>query len=67
MLAASIFLNIALQSSVNPNLFNNYMILGYMVMGIIGLVYIASLAMRQRNLRQDIQLLEHLLEDEEAS
>ncbi|MCA9898774.1 MAG: hypothetical protein H6654_09040 [Ardenticatenaceae bacterium] len=64
---AAIFLNIALQSSVNPNTFNNYMILGYMVMGIIGLVYIVSLAVRQRNLHQDLQLMERLLEDEDAA
>ncbi|MBK7893627.1 MAG: hypothetical protein WAS33_28430 [Candidatus Promineifilaceae bacterium] len=63
---AAMFLNIALQSSVNPNTFNNYMLLGYMVMGVIGLVYIVSLAVRQRNLRQDLQLMERLLEDEDA-
>ncbi|MEZ4593535.1 MAG: hypothetical protein R3D55_20690 [Chloroflexota bacterium] len=51
---------------MNPNTFNNYMLLGYMVMGIIGLVYIVSLAVRQRNLRQDLQLMERLLDDEDA-
>ena len=59
------FLNIAWQSSVNPNIFNNYLMLGYTVMMIIGLVYIVSLAVRQRNLRQDIQLMERLLQDDE--
>lgn len=62
----AMFLNIALQSSVNPNTFNNYMLLGYLVMGVIGLVYIVSLAVRQRNLRQDLQLMERLLNDEDA-
>jgi hypothetical protein len=61
------FLNIALQSTVNSNTFNDYLILGYMVMGLIGLVYIVSLAVRQRNLRQDIQLMERLLQDDEEA
>lgn len=61
----SIFLNIALQSSVNPDTFNNYLLLGYLVMGVIGLVYITSLVMRQRNLQQDIQLMERLLQEDE--
>ena len=64
---ASLFLNVALQSSVNPNTFNNYLMLGYAVMGTIGLVYIVSLALRQRNLRQDIQLMERLLQDDEEA
>ncbi|WP_420641350.1 hypothetical protein [Candidatus Leptofilum sp.] len=63
----SFFLNIALQSSVNPNTFNNYMLLGYMVMGVIGLIYIVSLVLRQRNLQQDIQLMERLLQDDEEA
>jgi hypothetical protein len=63
----SLLLNIALQSSIDPNTFNNYLFLGYGVMGTIGLVYIVSLAVRQRNLRQDIQLMERLLQDDEES
>jgi len=61
------FLNIAWQSSVNSDTFNNYLMLGYTVMVVIGLVYIVSLAIRQRNLRQDIQLMERLLQDDEES
>lgn len=67
MFAYLFFLNIAWQSSITPNTFNNYLILGYTVMGLIGLVYIASLAVRQRNLRQDIQLMERLLQDDEET
>jgi hypothetical protein len=67
MLAHLFFLNIAWQTGVDPDNFNNYLILGYVVMGIIGLVYIVSLAMRQRNLRQDIQLMERLLQDDEET
>ena len=64
---ADLLLNIALQSSIDPDRFNNYLILGYGVMGVIGLVYIVSLAVRQRNLRQDIQLMDRLLQDDEES
>ena len=64
---ANLLVNIALQSSVNPDTFNNFLVLGYGVMGAIGLVYIVSLAVRQRNLRQDIQLMERLLQDDEES
>jgi hypothetical protein len=64
---ANLLLNIAWQTSINPDRFNNYLILGYGVMGTIGLVYIVSLAVRQRNLRQDIQLMERLLQDDEES
>ena len=67
MFATSLFLNIAWQSSVTPNTFNNYLTLGYFVMGAIGLVYIVSLAVRQRNLRQDIKLMERLLQDDEEA
>jgi len=67
MFATLFFMNIAWQSSIAPNTFNNYLILGYTVMGIIGLVYIVSLAVRQRNLRQDIQLMERLLQDDEEA
>ena len=67
MLAHPLFLNIAWQTGVDPNNFNNYLTLGYVVMGIIGLVYIVSLAVRQRNLRQDIQLMERLLQDDEET
>ena len=67
MFTSLLFLSIALQSSINPNRFNNFLILGYVVMGIIVLVYIVSLATRQRNLQQDIQLMSRLLQDDEDS
>lgn len=63
----NIFLNVMLQSSINPDTFNNYLILGYVVMATIGLVYIVTLAMRQRNLQQDIQLMQRLLQDDEEN
>ena len=67
MFAFSFFLNIVLQSGVGPDHFNNYLLLGYVVMFVIGLVYVVSLAVRQRNLQQDIQLMERLLQDDEDS
>ena len=67
MFSPLFFLNVALQSSINPNTFNNYLMLGYGVMFVIGLVYVVSLAVRQRNLRQDVQLMEQLLQDDEEA
>ena len=58
------FLNILLQS-VDPNRFNNFLLLGYGVMWIIGLGYVVSLYNRQRNLRQDIHTLRQLLDEDE--
>lgn len=59
-------LSILLQGQVsNPNRFNNYLVLGYFVMWLIGVVYIVSLAARQRNTQQDIQLLQQLLQEDE--
>ncbi len=55
------------QPGVDPNVFNSYLILGYIVMWIIAMIYIVSLFVRQRNLRQDIELMEHLLQDDEQA
>jgi CcmD family protein len=57
-----------MQSEIfDPNKFNGYMILGYVVMWLIVMVYISILANRQRNVREEIDLLQQLLkEDEEA-
>lgn len=55
------------QPGVDPNVFNSYLILGYIVMWIIAMIYIVSLFVRQRNLRQDIELMEHLLQDVEQA
>ncbi|MEW5986072.1 MAG: cytochrome c biogenesis protein [Chloroflexota bacterium] len=53
-----------LWQAADPNQFNNYMLLGYVVMWLIGLGYVYYLANRQRNLRQDILLLRQLLQEE---
>ena len=57
-----------IQSGIfDPNQFNGYMILGYFVMWLIVMVYILILANRQRNVREEVELLQQLLrEDEEA-
>jgi preprotein translocase subunit YajC len=43
------------------------MILGYVVMWLIVMIYILILANRQRNVKEEVELLQQLLkEDEEA-
>ena len=51
---------------IDPNLTNNYLILGYVVMGLIALVYVISLVSRQRNVQKDIELMRQLLEEDEG-
>lgn len=43
----------------------SYLILGYVIMGGIGLVYVLSLLWRQRNLRRDLDVIERLHSDED--
>ena len=45
----------------NPNLFNQYLIGGYIAMSAVPLLYIIYLYVRQRNLQGDIDLLAQLL------
>lgn len=51
------------QSDV-ANQFNGYLILGYAAMWVIGMIYVISLASRQNNLKQDIQLMQQLLQED---
>ena len=52
----------------DPHKFNHFMILGYFVMWLIAIIYILTLANRQRNVREEVKLLQELLkEDEEAT
>jgi len=55
----------ALQPGADPNQFNGFLLLGYAVMWLIVMIYILSLALRQRNLRRDIELMEQLLQDDD--
>ncbi len=44
----------------------NYMIAGYTVIFTVMIIYLTSLVIRWRNLRQDKEMLEHLEEEEES-
>lgn len=57
--------SLLLQTAVDPNKFNSFLILGYVVMWLIGVAYLYYLYSRQRNLNQDLQLLQKLLESED--
>lgn len=60
------FLSVLLQGPVgDPMQFNNYLVLGYVVMWLIGTAYVVSLAVRQRNLQKDVDLLQKLLRENE--
>ena len=54
-----------LQTVTDPNQFNNYLLLGYAAMWLIGMIYIASLVIRQRNLRRDLELMEQILQEDD--
>lgn len=66
-MALMIYLLTFMQPSVDPNRFNGYLLLGYFVMWLIVVVYIVSLAMRQRNLEKDIELMEKILQEDEET
>lgn len=55
----------ALQISADPDKFNGFLLLGYGVMWLIVMIYIISLALRQRNLRRDIELMEQILQEDD--
>lgn len=66
-MALWIYLLTFMQPSVDPNRFNSYLLLGYFVMWLIVVVYIASLAIRQRNMEKDIELMEKILQEDEET
>ncbi len=55
----------ATQISIDANQFNDFLILGYFVMGLIALIYIASLFLRQRNLKRDLELMKRILQEDD--
>ena len=55
----------ALQAAADPDKFNSFLLLGYGVMWLIVMIYIASLAIRQRNMRRDIELMEQILQEDD--
>ena len=42
----------------------NFLILGYALIGAIGMGYITTLILRQRNLKRDIEVLNRIQDDE---
>jgi hypothetical protein len=58
------FLTILAQIAIeDPNRFNNFLMLGYFAIWLIGLGYVVLLANRQRNVQQDLKLMRRLLEE----
>ena len=52
---------------LDPNKFNNYLILGYFVMWLIVMAYIFILLNMQKNARDDIRLMRQLLKEDEET
>ena len=64
---SGLFLSALLQAGIeDPNLFADFLALGYVLMWAASAVYIISLWTRQRNTKQDLALLRRLLEEDEA-
>ena len=42
-----------------------YLLLGYAIIGGVGLIYTISLFIRQRNLKRELEVLERLQQDED--
>lgn len=50
----------------NPNHFNEYLVLAYGVLWVIGILYVANLINQQRNAQKDLELMRRLLEEHES-
>lgn len=55
-------LALAFLQTGDPNRFNVYLLGGYAVMSSIALIYVIYVALRQRNLRKDVALLQQLVQ-----
>jgi hypothetical protein len=64
-MAPQLFLTTLWQTADVANRFNDYLVLGYFAMWVVAVVYIVSLAIRQRNLKQDLQLMQQILQEDE--
>jgi CcmD family protein len=64
-MAPQLFLITLWQTADVANRFNDYLVLGYFAMWVVAVVYIVSLAVRQRNLKQDLQLMQQILQEDE--
>jgi len=61
-----VLLTAVFQSAADvANQFNGYLMLGYFVMWLIVMAYIVTLVVRQRNLKQDLQLMQQILQEHE--
>lgn len=67
MFAILILLNGLFQTVSDPNKFNGFMILGYVIMWLVAMVYIFIMANRQRNAREELKLMEQLLREDKDS
>lgn len=60
-----IWLTAVLQTPIDdPNRLNGYLLLGFVVMGLIATAYLIYLQMQTRNIQQEIELLLELLVEE---
>lgn len=48
-----------------PNKFNSFLLFGFVFMWVIGVIYIVSLAVRQRNAQQDIELMQRIMQEDD--
>lgn len=60
----AVLLTALLQADTPPDTMG-YLVLGYIVLWLIGVVYVITLFSRQRNLKQDVELMHQLLQEEE--
>lgn len=66
MQAITVLMAILAQAQLaDPNKFNHFLLLGYAVMWAIAMIYVLTLANRQRNAREEVKLLRRLLEEDE--
>ncbi|HSM58869.1 MAG TPA: CcmD family protein [Candidatus Sulfomarinibacteraceae bacterium] len=67
MFALLIYLQAWFQTAQqNPSQFNNFLLLAYAAMWLVVVVYLVSLANKQRNLHQEIRLMQQLLKEDEG-
>ena len=53
-------MNLALLLLASPPDTTSYLILGYVIIGGVGLLYVITLIVRQRNLKRDLDVIERL-------
>ncbi len=49
----------------DPARFNDFLLLAYGVMWLVFIIYVLNLANKQRNVQQEIKLMQRLLEEDE--